>query len=395
MEKMERGNVLVIGNSGVGKSTLINAVLGENKAVTGFGTKGTTEELQIYDSEEIPFRLVDTVGFEPSFLKARKAGNAVRKWSKASAKEGHEDNKINVIWFCVDGTAKKLFEETLKSLSRATRMWGSVPIIVVITKSYGEPDRVENVEMVNQAFDEQKEGTKKPSAIIPVVASSYTINDTTIVPPEGITELIDATNELMPEGIKAGDNDVYKYKLKRKRVFAQSIVGISTAAGVTVGAVPIPFADAALLAPIELGEIRALSRLYEIDKNEKSSAFLNRIIEVGTVGVAAKAAINGLKAIPGVNLAASVINAIVAGAFVAAIGQASIFAFEKIYTGEKSLEDLDWITKVIENQLSNQFVEKVMTVIQNIQENDDTKDNSKSIGSMIMSLFAKDELETE
>ena len=58
---MERGNVLVIGNSGVGKSTLINAVLGENCAVTGYGTSGTTDKLTIYESKSIPFRIIDTI----------------------------------------------------------------------------------------------------------------------------------------------------------------------------------------------------------------------------------------------------------------------------------------------------------------------------------------------
>ena len=61
---MEKGNVLVIGNSGVGKSTLINAVLGEERAVTGYGTAGTTKELAIYESQEIPFRVIDTVGYD-------------------------------------------------------------------------------------------------------------------------------------------------------------------------------------------------------------------------------------------------------------------------------------------------------------------------------------------
>ena len=46
---MEKGNVLVIGNSGVGKSTLINAVLGEDVAKTGWGTNGTTDRLEIYE----------------------------------------------------------------------------------------------------------------------------------------------------------------------------------------------------------------------------------------------------------------------------------------------------------------------------------------------------------
>lgn len=62
---MDKGNVLVIGNSGVGKSTLINAVLGEDaekKAVTGRGIKGTTTELEIYENNGISFRSAPSQG---------------------------------------------------------------------------------------------------------------------------------------------------------------------------------------------------------------------------------------------------------------------------------------------------------------------------------------------
>lgn len=166
---MKRGNVLVIGNSGVGKSTLINSVLGVEKAKTGYGTSGTTDKLELYQSEDIPFRIIDTVGFEPSLLKGKQA--------------------INVIWFCVEGTTRKLFPKAIKNLSRATAMWKTVPVIVVITKSYSVPERVENIEMVKEAF----------------------------AAPEEITELIDKTNVLMPEGIRAGAHDVYKFKLKEKK----------------------------------------------------------------------------------------------------------------------------------------------------------------------------------
>ena len=155
-----KGNVLVIGNSGVGKSTLINSVLGEETAKTGWGTKGTTDKLEIYENDNIPFRIIDTVGFEPSLINKIKAIAAVKKWSKNSAKEGKEDSQINVIWFCVDGTSSKLFEETIKSLSSATSMWESVPVIVTITKSYSVPERERNIDMVNNAFAKQKRYSK-------------------------------------------------------------------------------------------------------------------------------------------------------------------------------------------------------------------------------------------
>ncbi len=370
---MGKGNILVIGNSGVGKSTLINAVLGEDAAVTGFGPQGTTRELAIFENEEIPFRLIDTVGFEPSLLKEHRAIGAVKKWSGDSAKKGNEDSRIHVIWFCVDGTSRKLFPKAIQNLSRATSMWPSVPLIVVITKSYSVPERDSNIEMVYQAFAEQKRYAKNLKHVIPVVADTYVLNDQAYAAPEGIAELTEATNQLLPEGIKAAETDIANFTLKRKRAMAHSIVGIATAAGVVVGAVPIPFADALILGPVEVTEINALAKIYEIGKDENAKTFLNSIIEVGTVGAAAKAAVNALKMIPGLNLGVAVVNSVVAGGIVAALGESAIHAFEQVYLGVKTTDDLDWVKNLTEANLSKQFIEKITKIIESLAEKADMK----------------------
>lgn len=78
-------------------------------------------------------------------------------------------------------------------------MWESVPVVVVITKSYAVPDREKNKEMVYKAFAKQKKYASNIKDVIPVVAQIYTLHDTAYAPPEGITQLIDVTNGLMPE----------------------------------------------------------------------------------------------------------------------------------------------------------------------------------------------------
>ena len=94
---MAKGNVLVIGNSGVGKSTLINSVLGKEVAKTGWGTHGRTDRLEIYgEDSDVPFNVIDTIGFEPGFLKETHAVNAVRIWSKECAKKGVEKHGIEL-----------------------------------------------------------------------------------------------------------------------------------------------------------------------------------------------------------------------------------------------------------------------------------------------------------
>ncbi len=367
---MEMGTVLVIGNSGVGKSTLINAVLGENVAKTGYGTSGTTEDLEIYESEKIPFRVIDTIGFEPTFLKEKKAINAVKKWSKESVKEGNENSQINVIWFCVDGTSRKLFPKAIQSLSRATAMWKSVPVIVVITKSYSVPERKENIEMVQSAFAIQTKYSKNLKKIIPVVASIYELNETAYAAPEGIIELIDATNELMPEGIRAGASDIAAFKLNRKRGLAQGVVGVATTSATVVGAVPIPIPDAAILAPLETSMVSAVAKVYGIKKDDKSKDFFNTIVQVGTVSLAAKTVINALKSVP---IAGAVLNAIVAGAIVVALGEGSIYVFEQIYLGKKTLDDIDWVTKVMESKLTLEIADRIKTALKDCEGEMDAK----------------------
>lgn len=391
---MAAGNVLVIGNSGVGKSTLINAFLDEDEiaARVGWGISGTTSALEIYPAKKVPFQLIDTIGFEPSFLKRAKAIKAVKKWSKESAKEGNEDRQINAIWFCIDGTSRKLFPEAIKNLSKATKMWESVPVIIVITKSYSIPERAENVQMVHNAFAQQKRYAKNLKAVIPVVAQTYTLNDTAFAPPEGIMELIDATNAVLPEGMKAAEKDIASFKLKRKRAMAQSVITASTAAGGAVGAIPLPFADAAILVPVESGLVTALRKIYGIPDGDDAQKIMDTILEVGTASIAAKAAISALKAIPGVNLAGEVINAIVAAAIVAAaivaaIGEGSAFVFEKVYLGEMSAKDVDAIRNLMEQKLDNEFVRKVTEVIEDFAGSDQGKNSLKDLaGNLVKTL---------
>lgn len=377
MEKKEFGNVLVIGNSGVGKSTLINAVVGDDVAETGRGGEGITKNLKIYKAEEIGLCLVDSAGFEPSFLRKRKTIRDVQKWSKQSVTE--ENHNINVIWFCVDGTSNKLFDDTIYSLMKATNLWKSVPIIVVITKSYSVPEREQNIDMVKNIFNKQKYAGKNLRDIIPVVASTYVLNEDAFAAPYGIPELIEKTVALLPEGKQAAINDVNAYKLQRRRIMAQSVVGAATTVGVVVGAVPIPFSDALILAPTEMGEVNAIASIYGIKKNDKSKDFINTIIQIGTVSAVAKNAINLLKAIPGINVAASVVNAVIAGAIVAAIGEGSIYAFEQVYLGNKSLDDIDWVTKIIESKLTKGFVEKITKILEEIADGADKEQIVKAI----------------
>lgn len=76
------------------------------------------------------------------------------------------------------------------------------------------------------------------------------------------------------------------------------------------------------------------------------------IVNAGTAGIIAKSALNAIKAIPGLNIAGDVLNAIVAGTIVAGLGEGSIFVFEQIYTGQKSIQDIEWVKGILDSKVA-------------------------------------------
>ena len=63
-----------------------------------------------------------------------------------------------------------------------------------------------------------------------------------------------------------------------------------------------------------------------------------------------KTALSGLKAVPGINIAGEVLNAIVAGSVIAALGEGCVYIFEQIYLGNKTTSDIEWVKKILESK---------------------------------------------
>lgn len=354
MEQRKRANILVLGTSGAGKSTLINTVMGKEVAKVGSGGH-VTEKMEVYESEELNFRLIDSRGFEYSLWGTHKGVKDMKAWIREGLKE--DKPCIHMLWLCVDATSHRFTRQTIKTMQQVKKAWKEVPIIVVLTKSFFETEDADNIEMVKSTFWRFAKKREMPIAIIPVLAVAPKGAE---VPPRGIEELISVTMDNMDDAVKAADDAIVKFDLRMRDYKAQAAILAATTSATIVGAVPLAFPDAAILTPLEVKMIDSIEGFYELDKNDaRTKDITRRIIEAGAASLAAKIIINKLKLVPGVvNLAADALNAIVAGVMVFGIGQATMVIMHKVYQGDIDMKDLSWINDTVDS-MTGKLLKKV------------------------------------
>jgi uncharacterized protein (DUF697 family)/GTPase SAR1 family protein len=322
--KMGRFNLAIFGKTGVGKSTLINAIFGQEVADTGIGepvTKGSRLHLDTVGQ----LGIVDTAGLEVGRDDKQILAELTRATKQMRRKPLAE--QLHLAWFCVRGMDRR-FEATEADFVRRLDQTG-LPVIVVLTQvptreGRYHPDALELASQIRAA--------ELPIAWDPIL--TYAKPDPFAgQPAHGLQELLDASFRCAPKGVEYALAAAQTIDQKRKTWSAERDIALAAGSAAAAAAVPIPFTDAATLVPIQLGLMSRIAHLYKIGFDRAALVAIASTTATTQGGRSAFAAL--LKMVPGAgSVAGGAIGAAVASSFTMALGQAWLVVCQRMAAGQ-------------------------------------------------------------
>lgn len=316
----ERGNitVLIAGRTGVGKSTLINSIFQSNIAETGQGRPVTVNTREL-TKEGVPITIFDTRGLEMSKFKETMV--ELEKLIKDRSTDRDTNRHIHVAWLCVqeDGRRVEDAEVDLHNM-----LASHMPVIAVVTKARSDGGFKAEVQHL----------LPESRNVVRVRAIREEMDDGHVIEAMGLDSLIELTSEVIPEGkrraLAAAQRANINYKKKQSH---KVVAGASTAAGLA-GASPIPFTDAAILAPIQIGMIAGITSVFgvELSKGTLSTIVASAIGVGGATFAGRTVVVNIMKFFPGIGtVAGGAISSATAIAITVALGEAYISVLAEIF----------------------------------------------------------------
>lgn len=324
----QRFNLAVIGGTGVGKSTLVNTIFGQEVAKTGVG-EPVTKGVNLLVNRPETLGLYDFEGLE-SFTKLDDfIANFTKVYEERLAQ--NPDDVIHGVWYCIQASSRR-FDDQQEAVVRRISAMG-LPVIIVVTQTPWRPGQ--GIAPDARELLDHISGRNLPIVGGKPIPVSALGDDFAAAEPHGLDHLLQITLDAAPVGVRTALASAQRIDAQLKSEEAKRVVAKAVTVSGGIAATPIPVPDAPVLVAAQFEMLRRISSIYNVEVPATSLA--GALAGSGATLAGRSVAGALLKLVP---IAGPVINAGVAGGLTWVLGRAWTELCERDWRGNVNLNAL-------------------------------------------------------